>query len=81
MMRRMVFIRVVVPNAKLYCMLADQRREKDDISQAVLLYLDIVNDFYSPNHRAIFFILEAKGFSADDINLFRRPGCFLDPSW
>ena len=58
-------------------MLADQRREKDDIS--VLLYLDIVNVFNSSNDRAIFSVLEAKGFPADDINLFRRMyyGSFL----
>jgi hypothetical protein len=63
--------------AKLHCMLADLRREKEDIS--VLLYLDIVNAFNSPNHRAIFSILEAKGFPADDIDLFRRmySGSFL----
>ncbi len=34
--------------AKLHYMLADQRREKDNIS--VLLYLDIVNALNSPNH-------------------------------
>ena len=58
-------------------MLADQRREKDDIS--VLLYLDIVNAFNAPNHRAIFSILEAKGFPADDIDLFCQmySGSFL----
>ncbi len=49
-------------------MLADQRREKEDIS--VLLYLDIVNAFDSPNYWAIFSILEAKGLPADDIILF-----------
>jgi len=38
-----------------------------------------VNAFNSPNHRAIFSILEAKGFPADDIDLFRRmySGSFL----
>ncbi len=56
-------------------MIADQRRKKEDIS--VLLYLDIVNAVNSPNHRAIFSILEANGFPADDINLFSR----MDPSW
>jgi hypothetical protein len=63
--------------AKLHCMLADLCREKDDMS--VLLYLDIVSTFNSPNHRAIFSILEAKGLPAEDVNLFRRmySGSFL----
>ncbi len=45
----------------------------------MLLYLDIVNAFNSPNHRAIFSILKAKGFPADDIDLFRQmySGSFL----
>jgi hypothetical protein len=51
--------------ANMHCMLADQRGEKDDIS--VLLYFDIVNVFNSPYHRAIFFILEAKGLPADEM--------------
>ena len=37
--------------AKLHCILADQCRKKEGIS--VLLYLDIVNAFNSPTHRAI----------------------------
>ena len=58
-------------------MLADQRRKKEGIS--VLLYLDIVNAFNSPTHRAIFSILEAMGFPAEDVTLFRRmySGSFL----
>jgi len=63
--------------AKLQCMLADQRWKK--LGTSVLLYLDIVNAFNSPNHRAIFSILEAKGFPLADIALFRRmySGSFL----
>ncbi len=63
--------------AKLHCMLANQRRKKEGIS--VLLHLDIVNAFNSPTHRAIFSILEAMGFPAEDVILFRRmySGSFL----
>ncbi len=62
--------------AKLQCMLADQRREIDDIS--VLLYLDIVNSFGSPNHQGIFSILVAKGFPAEYQSVRRMySGSFL----
>ena len=54
-----------------------QYKEKRGIS--ALLYLDIVNAFNTPNHRAIFSILEAKGFPAEGVTLFRRmySGSFL----
>ncbi len=63
--------------AKLHCLLADQRRRKKCIS--VLLYMDIVNAFNSPNHRAIFSIMAANGFPEADVALFQRmyTGSFL----
>jgi len=62
---------------KLHSILAEQRRRKQSLS--VILYLDIKNAFNAVNHRAIFFILEAKGFPAADVALFRRmyTGSFL----
>ena len=63
--------------AKLHCLLADQRRRKKCIS--VLLYMDIINAFNSPNHRAIFSIMAANGFPEADVALFQRmyTGSFL----
>ncbi len=65
--------------AKLHCLLADQRRRKKCIS--VLLYMDIINAVNSPNHHAIFFIMEANGFPEADVRvaLFRQmyTGSFL----
>jgi hypothetical protein len=55
---------------KLRCLLADQRRRKKCIS--VLLYMDIINAFNSPNHCAIFFIMAANGFPEADVALFQR---------
>ena len=57
---------------KLRSMLAEQCRRKQSLS--VVLYLDIRNAFNAVNHRAIFYILEAKGFPQEDIQvaLFRR---------
>ncbi len=55
---------------KLHSILAEQRRRKDSIS--VILYLDIKNAFNVINHRAIFYVLEAKGFPSEDIVLFKR---------
>jgi len=62
---------------KLHSMFAEQRRRKQGLS--VVLYLDIKNAFNAVNHRAIYHILEAKGFPAADITLFRRlyTGSFL----
>ena len=62
---------------KLHSMFAEQRRRKQGLS--VVLYLDIKNAFNAVNHRAIYHILEAKGFPAADIALFRRlyTGAFL----
>ena len=58
-------------------MFAEQRRRKQGLS--VVLYLDIKNAFNAVNHRAVYHILEAKGFPAADITLFRRlyTGAFL----
>ena len=36
-----------------------------------MLYLDIKNAFNAVNHRAIFLVLEAYGFSNEDIELLR----------
>ncbi len=57
--------------------LAEQRQRKENLS--VILYLDTKNAFNAVNHRAIFYILEAKGFPPEDIVLFRRMyiGSFL----
>lgn len=55
---------------KLYSILAENRRRKEGI--CVLLFLDLVNAFNSPNHRLVYFILEANGFPAEDILLFRH---------
>ena len=55
---------------KLHSILAEQRRRKESIS--VILYLDIKNAFNAINHRAIFYVLEAKGFPSEDIALFKR---------
>jgi hypothetical protein len=62
---------------KLHSILAEQWRRKDSIS--VILYLDIKNAFNAINHRAIFYVLEAKGFPSEDIALFKRMyiGSFL----
>ncbi len=62
---------------KLHSILAEQRRRKDSIS--VILYLNIKNAFNMINHRAIFYVLEAKGFPSEDIVLFKRmyTGSFL----
>ena len=62
---------------KLCSILAEQRRRRQSLS--VILYLDIKNAFNAVNHRAIFHILEAKGFPEADIALFRRmyTGSFL----
>ncbi len=62
---------------KLHSILAEQQRRKDSIS--VILYLDIKNAFNAINHRAIFYVLEAKGFPSVDIALFNRmyTGFFL----
>jgi hypothetical protein len=62
---------------KLHSILAEQRRRKESIS--VILYLDIKNAFNTINHRAIFHVLEAKGFPSEDIALFKRmyTGSFL----
>ena len=62
---------------KLHSILAEQRRRKESIS--VILYLDIKNAFNAINHRAIFYVLEAKGFPSEDIALFKRmyTGSFL----
>ena len=38
----------------------------------MILYLDIKNAFNAVNHRAVFYILEAKGFPEEDLALFRR---------
>ncbi len=40
---------------------------------------DIINAFNSPNHRAMFFIMDANGFPEADVALFRRlyTGSFL----
>ncbi len=38
---------------------------------STVLYLDIKNAFNAVNHRAIFYILDAKGFPKEDIKLFR----------
>jgi hypothetical protein len=43
---------------KLRSIFAEQRRRKESLS--VVLYLDIKNAFNAVNHRAIFYILEAK---------------------
>jgi hypothetical protein len=51
-------------------MFAEQRRRKQGLS--VVLYLEIKNAFNAVNHRAVYHILEAKGFPAADITLFRR---------
>ena len=58
-------------------MLEEQRRRKQGLS--VVLYLDIKNAFNAVNHRAVYHVLEAKGFPAADIALFRRlyTGSFL----
>jgi hypothetical protein len=62
---------------KLHSILAEQRCRKQSLS--VILYLDIKNAFNAVNHRAIFSVLEAKGFPEADIALFRRmyTGSFL----
>ena len=62
---------------KLHNILTEQRRRKDSLS--VILYLDIKNAFNAVNHRAVFFILEAKGFPEEDLAFFRRmyTGSFL----
>ena len=58
-------------------MFAEQRLRKQGLS--VVLYLDIKNAFNSVNHRAIYHVLEAKGFPAADVTLFRclYTGCSL----
>jgi hypothetical protein len=55
---------------KLHSILAEQQRRKDSIS--VILYLDTKNAFNAINHRAIFYVLETKGFPSEDIALFKR---------
>ena len=50
---------------KIHGILANQRRRK--ASRSVMLYLDIKNAFNAVNHRAIFQVLEAYGFSRKDI--------------
>ncbi len=62
---------------KLSSIFAEQRQQKERLS--VILYLYIKNAFNAVNHRAIFYIIEAKGFPLADIALFRRTytGSFL----
>jgi hypothetical protein len=55
---------------KLHSIFAEQRRRK--LSLSVVIYLDIKNAFNAVNHRAVYHILEAKGFPAADISLLRR---------
>jgi hypothetical protein len=55
---------------KLHSMFAEQRRRKQGLS--VVLYLDIKNAFNAVNHRAVYHVLEAQGFPAADITVFRR---------
>ena len=55
---------------KLHSILAENRRRKEGIS--VLLFPDLMNAFNVPNHRLVYFVLEANGFLAEDILLFRH---------
>ncbi len=55
---------------KLKSIFAEKRRRKQSLS--VVIYLDIKNAFNAVNHRAVYHILEAKGFPAADISLLRR---------
>jgi hypothetical protein len=55
---------------KLHSMFVEQRRRKQGF--LVVLYLDIKNAFNAVNHRAIFYVLEAKGFPETAITLFQR---------
>ena len=56
--------------SKINCILAGQRRRKRGLS--LLLSWDIKNAFDAANHRAIFIVLEAKGFPAAYIDLIRQ---------
>ena len=50
-----------------------------NLKVTIVLYLDIKNGFNAVNHRAIFYILDAKGFLEEDITMFQRmyTGSFL----
>jgi hypothetical protein len=71
MMRRRASAEIEVPSAKLANYTAcSQNMRKQGLS--VVLYLDITNAFNTVNHRAVYHVLEANGFPAADITLFRR---------